>query len=138
MSRNNGKSLIDDIDTNIIPVIGIKTGSYSNSSTSSNSGSSSTTANTEINDIINSVVFTSIKNMLNQFSLGNMQYIVDNLNIDYFNILSLQIKRPVTTEANTILFKQFIGNILELLYNSVLQVVLLNQYKYELGMQINN
>lgn len=87
----------------------------------------------EIGAIIKSIGFISIQNILSQYVLGNIKYVITNLNITQYKYLSSQILRLTSRQKNTILFKTFILNTLQLLYSCLQQVSILNQNSVDLA-----
>ena len=87
----------------------------------------------EIGAIIKSIGFIAIQNILSQYVLGNIKYVIDNLNVTQYKYLSSQILRLTSRQKNTILFKTFILNTLQLLYTCLQQVSILNQNSADLA-----
>ena len=86
----------------------------------------------EIEPIIKSIGFITIQNILTQYFLGNMLYVTTNLNITQYKYLSSQIIRLTSRQKNTVIFKTFILNSLQLLYSCLQQVSILNQNRADL------
>jgi hypothetical protein len=87
----------------------------------------------EIGTIIKSIGFITIQNILSQYVLGNIKYVITNLNVTQYKYLSAQILRLTSRQKNTILFKTFILNTLQLLYSCLQQVSILNQNNADLA-----
>ena len=87
----------------------------------------------EIGTIIKSIGFITIQNILSQYVLGNIKYVITNLNITQYKYLSSQIRRLTSKQKNTILFKTFILNTIQLLYSCLQQVSILNQNSADLA-----
>jgi hypothetical protein len=86
----------------------------------------------EVGTIIKSVGFITIQKILTEYFLGNMLYVTTNLNITQYKYLSAQIIRLTSRQKNTVIFKTFILNSLQLLYSCLQQVSILNQNRVDL------
>ena len=87
----------------------------------------------EFSSIINSKGFINIQNMLTQYFLGNIAYVISNLNIQQYKYLSAQILRLTSRQKKTVVFKTFILNTLQLLYSSLQNISILKQNKIDLA-----
>jgi hypothetical protein len=87
----------------------------------------------ELGRIINSKGFVNIQNMLNQYFLGNVQYVTNNLNISQYKYLSKQILRLTSIQKKTVVFKNFIFNTVQILYSSLQNIAILNQNSIDLA-----
>jgi hypothetical protein len=83
--------------------------------------------------IIKSKGFINIQNILKEHCLGNTQYVTTNLNIIQYKYLSAQILRLTSRQKNSMIFKTFILNTLQLLYSCLQHTIILNQYIIDLA-----
>ena len=87
----------------------------------------------EFDIIIKSKNFTNIQNILKQYCLGNIQYVINNLNITQYKYLSAQVLRITSRQKKSIILKTFILSTLQMLHSSLQQVSILNQNRIDLA-----
>ena len=87
----------------------------------------------EFENIIASVGFRNIQMILSQYISGNIEYVISHLNVTQYKYLAVQIVRLTLRQKNSVIFKTFILNTLQLLYSCLQQVFLLNQYRENLA-----
>ena len=87
----------------------------------------------EIGNIIKSNGFINIQNIISQYVLGNITYVINNLDVTQYKYLSSQILRLTSRQKKTQSFKVFILNTLQLLYSCLQQISILNQNSADLA-----